>query len=486
MPKTLTAPRAAGFAFAAALPWLAYGAPPTAARLDFVSGTVEALQTDGGRRKLVKGATISSGERVLTNDGQAQLRFTDGALVSLKPGSDFVVNEYRFNGQADGQERGFFSLLKGGMRTISGLIGRQDREKYRVRTLTATIGIRGTEYSVTYGNSINVNTAEGIVEVCNVGGCLLLYPGDEAYVADEKAEPVLVQSGQERPKKDDSPPAPSSFDAPANDRDSSGSSTAVGAAVVPQDRLVFGLVDTGFNINSDLSVTPIRLSGSAGGSANLLAGQGLQTFTTQAGGEFIPEGSSLVEGGSVSGIMTWGQWITDTSINDPLIRTPAQNSFGDAIFHYVVGRPTADEAATLPSATYSLLGGSFSVSDQVSNVAGTLSSGSLDVTFSTLKVNNLQLGFNAANLNTSYQISASDLPISTSGGLTFTGSGTVQSGPSVPLTCTGCSAASLNGTFFGAGASHAGVGFSFRDASVNGDFAGAAAFSKNTAAASPQ
>lgn len=41
-----------------------------------------------------------------------------------------------------------FKLLKGGFRTVTGLIGKSDRSEYRVSTQTATIGIRGTDYEV--------------------------------------------------------------------------------------------------------------------------------------------------------------------------------------------------------------------------------------------------------------------------------------------------------------------------------------------------
>ncbi|AXQ29784.1 hypothetical protein D0B54_14355 [Solimonas sp. K1W22B-7] len=42
--------------------------------------------------------------------------------------------------------RAFFKLLKGGFRAVSGLIGKVDRNEYRVSTPVATIGIRGTDY----------------------------------------------------------------------------------------------------------------------------------------------------------------------------------------------------------------------------------------------------------------------------------------------------------------------------------------------------
>ncbi|HWY23269.1 MAG TPA: hypothetical protein VNX47_00020, partial [Nevskia sp.] len=48
----------------------------------------------------------------------------------------------------NGASRAFFSLLKGGFRSISGLIGKLNHDEYRVSTPVATIGIRGTDYLV--------------------------------------------------------------------------------------------------------------------------------------------------------------------------------------------------------------------------------------------------------------------------------------------------------------------------------------------------
>lgn len=83
-------------------------------------------------------------------------------MVSLQPQSEFRIDDYQYAGQTDGQEKGFFSLLKGGLRTITGWVGRTHRENYKVTTNVATIGIRGTEYSAVLdalGNVLNVAIA---------------------------------------------------------------------------------------------------------------------------------------------------------------------------------------------------------------------------------------------------------------------------------------------------------------------------------------
>lgn len=117
----------------------------SAARVDFASGSVIAIGQDGRSRALDKGAEVATGDRIETaSAGRAQLRFTDGAFVSLQPNTTFEVREYHFTGRTDGSERGVFGLLRGAFRTVTGLIGRVNRNTYQVQTPTATVGIRGT------------------------------------------------------------------------------------------------------------------------------------------------------------------------------------------------------------------------------------------------------------------------------------------------------------------------------------------------------
>ncbi len=129
----------------AILPASVYG---TAGRVEFAFGNVQAISVDGARRALTKGSAIMSGDTILTTVGRAHVRFSDGAYVSLKPNTEFKVDEYNFDRETAANNRGFFSLFRGGFRTITGFIGRKNRAAYRMRTPVATIGIRGTHYSV--------------------------------------------------------------------------------------------------------------------------------------------------------------------------------------------------------------------------------------------------------------------------------------------------------------------------------------------------
>src|SRR5712691_3567630 len=97
--------------------------------------------------RLSSGAAVESGDQIHTGtDGKVLVVFTDSGLVWIRANSDFIIDEYSY--AQNGRESAFFSLLKGGARSVTGLIGRRNRMSYRLRVSVATIGIRGTDFSV--------------------------------------------------------------------------------------------------------------------------------------------------------------------------------------------------------------------------------------------------------------------------------------------------------------------------------------------------
>lgn len=120
----------------------------TAARVVMAVGDV-AAQRGADRAKLTQGSDIRVGDRVTTAvQSHAQLRFSDEALVAMRPESEFLIDGYSFQTPGSGPERAVFRLVKGGFRTVTGQIGRVNRDQYQVLTTQATIGIRGTHYEL--------------------------------------------------------------------------------------------------------------------------------------------------------------------------------------------------------------------------------------------------------------------------------------------------------------------------------------------------
>lgn len=78
----------------------------------------------------------------------AQVRLQDGSILALRPDTTFRINEFQFVAGDETRQRAFFELVKGGVRTVTGAVGRVKRDNYRVVTATSTIGIRGTHYNL--------------------------------------------------------------------------------------------------------------------------------------------------------------------------------------------------------------------------------------------------------------------------------------------------------------------------------------------------
>jgi len=141
-----------------------------------------------------------------------QVRFIDESIVSMKEGSELRIDDFRFSGKEDGSERSFLSLLKGGLRTVTGLVGRSNHANYRLSTTAATIGIRGTDYAATlcqgdcrnndgslakdglYGRTNGVSNGTNRVDIANERDQKSFGINENFYVADAKSivEPLLV------------------------------------------------------------------------------------------------------------------------------------------------------------------------------------------------------------------------------------------------------------------------------------------------------
>jgi hypothetical protein len=453
-------------AIASAYPVIGYSAP--AAQVDFAVGNVTAVGANGQSRPLGKGAQIEQGDTVNTNGGRAQLRFTDGAYVSLQPESQFRIDQYRFDGKQDGNEKGFFSLLKGGLRTITGLVGRTSKQNYQVTTSVATIGIRGTEYTIQYGNSVTGTVGEGEINVCNGAGCLSVTNGESYYVQTQEIRPILTNKRTDLPPPEPTQP-PSNF-VSAENRNPDGSLTALIITKPPVEVIITGT-------QSPVSIG--RVSDSCGIATYCSSNFGSVTFDgngvlTDLNGETL---SNIAMSGN-DGIIAWGTGIS---------------SSGAETVHFIVGLPTpasdlANLAISSPVGTYVLIGGTsptFRDFSSGTTVSGTLTGASFSANFATMKVDaSVAMRFNTAAGAMALSAAGTGMSISTFSGSAFSGSFCASN--NCTLAGGTCSTSWLNmqGFLAGPNAVRAGLVYdvsvfgSTGSTSINGNAIGAAAFAK--------
>ena len=174
-----------------------------------LSGTLSVARPDG-QRLLAVNSAVQEGD-VLTTEREtyARLKFSDGSEIVLRPSSQVQVARYQFDANQPQSDNMLFSMLRGGMRAVTGLIGRRNRDRVGVTTPTATVGIRGTHFGLLFcqggscagiadaggrplENGLHIDIANGSINVSNSAGSTVINAGQFGFVANQTTLPRVV------------------------------------------------------------------------------------------------------------------------------------------------------------------------------------------------------------------------------------------------------------------------------------------------------
>ena len=377
---------------------------------------------------LTYGAMIQDKDLLRTGAASnLQVRFIDESIVSLKENSELRIDDFRFSGKEDGNERGFLSLLKGGLRTVTGLVGRANHANYRLSTTTATIGIRGTDYAATlcqgdcrngdgslakdglYGRTNGISHGTNRIDVSNERDQKSFGINENFYVADAKSvvEPLLVApdfvSNKLESRKQGGTKSGSADSGSGSEQATSGGAASESRPSTTPDPLP----QLQFVATQDLgpqgtpavlppangwgvvypfsSITETVFDDNDQGTYNSL--NQLLSYGTAGVAPYGASGGTIVDTGSYmypnGQVLTWGRWTGNTQILT-LNGTPLTNI--PVLFVTATGL-TQETSSLQPSggiATYTYVGGPSPV-DAGGNT-GTLTSSSLTLDFTAQSV----------------------------------------------------------------------------------------------------
>jgi hypothetical protein len=174
----------------------------TSGQVMVVTGPVKSFDLQGRERVLQKGDTVAPGDRIVTSENAlVQLRMNDGGYLSVRPGTEMKIDQFVFDEKDQKNSSFLVSLIKGGFRSITGLIGRTNPGAYEIRTPAATIGIRGTDHEPMYippaASGLPTINAPGVYDKVNDGetflrnehGILPIKPGQIGFSPLKPAAP---------------------------------------------------------------------------------------------------------------------------------------------------------------------------------------------------------------------------------------------------------------------------------------------------------
>lgn len=136
-----------------------------------VSGDVQVTPKGGSSTRLAEGQRVDKGTALKTGPNSGvTIRFDDGQMLALTSNSNLMIDEYRFNPHKPEEGGIITSLFRGGMRMVTGLIGKATPESVKTTTPVATIGIRGTDFQLFIDDRLFISVGEGAIGVANASG----------------------------------------------------------------------------------------------------------------------------------------------------------------------------------------------------------------------------------------------------------------------------------------------------------------------------
>ncbi|MCG8377863.1 MAG: FecR domain-containing protein [Proteobacteria bacterium] len=121
------------------------------AKIAFLNGEVSAISKDNQTRELALSVPVFEGDTIITGKGSyVVLAFNDKSRMSLKAETEIKIEKHTYISPDSDKNNAAYSLFKGGIRALTGLISKKKKDNYKLKTPTATIGIRGTGYDLVW------------------------------------------------------------------------------------------------------------------------------------------------------------------------------------------------------------------------------------------------------------------------------------------------------------------------------------------------
>ncbi|ASU40750.1 hypothetical protein hmeg3_22230 [Herbaspirillum sp. meg3] len=178
-----------------------------------LSGVLTAKRADGSTAVLAIQSKIQQGDTLITESNTyTRVKFLDNAEIVLRPGSQLVVKSYLYDADKPEKDNISISLVKGGLRAVTGLVGKRNHDAVSFDTPTATIGIRGTHFGALFcqndcggvptssgstpQNGLHVDVAQGAIVLTNPAGQQVFQTGQFGFVANLNTPPVVIPPAQ--------------------------------------------------------------------------------------------------------------------------------------------------------------------------------------------------------------------------------------------------------------------------------------------------
>jgi hypothetical protein len=175
------------------LSFIVFAAEGDVAKVIILKGSVKVKLKDNTVKTLKKGDWVPEGAQVKTEAKSfVKLLFIDKSQMNLGPNSQMIINKF------PKKKAGIITLMKGSLRSkVSKDYMQMDKtgEKLYIKTKTAAMGVRGTDFEVGFNNGITTtNLYEGALVVTSFEG--IGPPPDMAKLFGDQTKLIPISAGQ--------------------------------------------------------------------------------------------------------------------------------------------------------------------------------------------------------------------------------------------------------------------------------------------------
>lgn len=174
-----------------------------------LSGPLMVRKADGVVKVLGLKSEVEQGDTLVAEKNTyALIRFIDNGEMTVRPGTTVKIESYAYDSARPDADNVSLNLVKGGLRSVTGLLGKRNRDKFQLKTPAATIGIRGTTFIAQWVEpppaglppsrglppGLHLSVIDGAIFVSNTGGGLGFQAGQFGFVPSVRVPPVQVPS----------------------------------------------------------------------------------------------------------------------------------------------------------------------------------------------------------------------------------------------------------------------------------------------------
>jgi hypothetical protein len=189
----------AGAAFLALLP----GPAAASGAVVAVEGKA-ALERGPQSLNVVEALPVQSGDTLSVREqSKVQLQFDDDSMFVLPGAATLRVDAFELPPKgAAGPGRAVYTLVDGGLRTVTGRISKSAQDVYELHTDLALVTVKGSAYAAVRCRKacagakpgLYVRADQGLITVTNGVGKLQLRAGEIAFVESPESAPVRAQA----------------------------------------------------------------------------------------------------------------------------------------------------------------------------------------------------------------------------------------------------------------------------------------------------